>query len=61
MKKIYSTPTTMTNIYQMKWNLMEETAQEVLAKRREEELELEEEEEELMEFLMSNQEEKTLW
>ncbi len=60
MKKIYSTPKTMTNIYQLRWNLMDETAKEVLAKRREEEAELEEEEE-LMEFLMSNQDEKPLW
>ncbi len=60
MKKIYSVPQTTVNVYQMRWNLMDETAKEVLSKRRQEDEEFEEEEE-LIEFIVSAENEKPLW
>lgn len=64
MKKFYSKPTATVELITMRYNMMEETAQEVLAKKRDmeddEEFELEEEEE-FGAFIMSQQEESPLW
>lgn len=60
MKKFYLAPETVTRVYLVRFNLMMETAQEVLTKRREQQ-EFEEEEEDLMEFLANTQEQKSLW
>ena len=64
MKKFYSKPTATVELITMRYNMMEETAQEVLAKKRdtedEEELELEEEEE-FGAFIMSQQGDSPLW
>ena len=64
MKKFYSKPTVTVELITMRYSMMEESAQEVLAKKRdtedEEELELEEEEE-FSAFIMSQQGESPLW
>ena len=64
MKKFYSKPTATLDLITMRYSMMEETAQEVLAKKRdtedEEEFELEEEEE-FGAFIMSQQGDSPLW
>lgn len=62
MKKFYSKPTVTVDFMTVRYSLMDETAQEVLTKRRELEDEEElEEEEEFDAFMMSQQEERPLW
>ncbi len=60
MKKFYSVPKTSIMINQC-FNLICETAQEVLTKRREEEETELEEEQEFLEFLASTEEQRPLW
>ncbi|MBR1465941.1 MAG: hypothetical protein IJ607_06225 [Bacteroidaceae bacterium] len=61
MKKFYSAPQTKTISFQVRYSLMEETAQEVLAKQRKEEEAEQMEEEEFLEFVASMEERKPLW
>ena len=65
MKKFYSKPTTTVDLITVCYSMMKDTAQEVLAKKRdtedEEELELEEEDDELSAFIMSQQNDSPLW
>lgn len=64
MKKIYSAPQQSVGTFTMRYNLMMETAQEVLSKKRDEseqeEIELEEEEE-FVSAVISAVEDKPLW
>lgn len=64
MKKFYSKPTTILDLITVCHSMINETAKEVLAKKRDmeddEELELEEDDE-FSAFIMSQQEESPLW